>query len=208
MPVQRECAPAEGVLRGLQEDTGLCSWLNCTGWKPHDCQILSRARVVHMLSSGLGLLRQRGVRARWGSGRVRMIPVQLTAPLVARRLRGEGEKPYPSTDVVVVHCHEPLASLLLSIVTHFPIHAALRIFVYEMCAAPAGGLPKSPGHVWPQPWGFLLDVPVRRLALENRGFESAAYLKHIVDATEAGDLADVTLFLQSGWREHSPQMFM
>ena len=98
--------------------------------------------------------------------------------------------PFPNTDIVVARCTEPISEWLPPLVLHLPANVRVRVFLYEMCSDAIFD------RRWAEPWAYWLDIPIMRQPLENRGFESAAYLQHIIQAMRSQDVADATLFLQ------------
>ena len=194
------------VLHVLRWSTPLCASFNCTAWEAapplcdaHQPQI---ERLRRLLPQQVGVFASLAGRSQWGREHVRQ-----RVPLGAgwhSLFSAEDGLHYPSTDLVIARCNEPVSSWLPELLVHFPAHVRLRVFLYETCSSMSTGEGTigRPRYA-SSPWAYWFDVPVVRRAVENRGFESAVYLRHMLWSLEAGDLAERTLFMQAGWREHT-----
>ena len=123
-----------------------------------------------------------------------------------------------SVDIVIVRCEEVVSPWLPRLISHFPHDIKVKVLIGEMCrdkcrrTAPlekhgppsrSAGLHEaceSPRH------HDVLGAKVEHRNFENVGFESAVYIKYIIDNIKSETLADSTLFLQAGWPQHSPRM--
>lgn len=199
------CSALELVLYALRWHTQLCKFVTChETWAPAEClsESQQQQRLRDQLPQQVAQISSLADRAQWGRAHVRV-----RAPLTERwtELFGDqvGGSDYPSTDIVIARCREPVAGWLPGLLLHFPAHARLRVFFYETCSSPSY---REAARRWAQPWAFWLDVPIMRQHVENRGFESAVYLRHMVQAVEQDDVAETTLFLQAGWQEHTRKL--
>ena len=135
---------------------------------------------------------------------------------VARALEPDATKK-ATVDVVIVRCDEPVNHWLPKLVTKFPHDVTLTFSIAEMCKHKCGraGLLKrgrlppgaSPGLVEacesPKVHA-MLGAKVQHLTYDNWGFESAAYLRYILDNYD--QLASSTLFIQAEWQPHAPKL--
>jgi len=197
------CSALDQVLYALRWHTQLCSFLTCSpAWAAPACSGPAAHKLRDQLPQQVAQLSVLGERAPWGRTHVRV-----RVPLGRRWMDQFGGEvagaDYPSTDIVIARCTEPLAGWLPALLLHFPAHARLRVFLYETCSS---AIRPATSRAWAQPWALWLDVPLIRETVENRGFESAVYLRHMVRAVERDDLAETTLFLQAGWQEHTRKL--
>ena len=193
------------VFNVLRWHTRLCAWINCSLWITKPCMVdnTRKLELAAHLREVVAQLQQNSAPLRWGRPNVRRRPQVLSPKLATIQLR-RADLSMPSVDIVVARCKEPVAHWLPPLLGHFSPSTRLRVFLYEVCGSPRNN--RGTPQAWAQPWAFWLDVPIMRVSMENRGFESAVYLRHIIDGLEAHDLANTTLFLQAGWQEHSPRL--
>mmetsp|Transcript_5788 Transcript_5788/g.18075 ORF Transcript_5788/g.18075 Transcript_5788/m.18075 type:complete len:1617 (+) Transcript_5788:79-4929(+) len=192
------------VLYALRHHTQLCRFASCDPqWLPARCDFHPemQQKLRDQLPQHVAQVIHLGERAQWGRMHVR-VRVPLSDQWSRFFSDQVGGARYPSTDIVIARCTEPVATWLPGLLVHFPALARLRIFLYETCSS----LRRSTSQSWATPWAYWLDVPIIRRSVENRGFESAVYLRHMVLAAEADDLAETTLFLQAGWQEHTRKL--
>lgn len=142
-----------------------------------------------------------------------------TRSTIARNLAGSSSIG-ASVDIVIVRCDEEVSPWLPRLVSHFPHDVKVKVVLGEMCQdmcvfqAGVVGSGKAP----PNATGGLIEAcenprqeevlgaKVEHRKFANVGFESAAYIKYIIDNYKTEALADSTLFLQAGWPEHSPRL--
>lgn len=199
------CSAQGLVLYALRWHTQLCKFVTChETWAPAACSLKrhEQQRLRDQLPEQVAQISSLGDRAQWGRSHVR-VRVPLTEQWTELFGDQVGGSDYPSTDIVIARCTEPVAGWLPGLLVHFPAHARLRVFLYETCSSPSR---REAARKWAQPWAFWFDVPVMRQPVENRGFESAVYLRHMVQAVEHDDVAETTLFLQAGWQEHTRKL--
>ena len=138
-----------------------------------------------------------------------------TRSTIARNLAGSSSIG-ASVDIVIVRCDEEVSPWLPRLVSHFPHDVKVKVVLGEMCQdmcvfqAGVVGSGKAP----PIATGGLIEAcenprqeevlgaKVEHRKFANVGFESAAYIKYIIDNYKTEAL-DSTLFLQAGWPEHS-----
>lgn len=127
----------------------------------------------------------------------------------------------PATvDLVISRCTEEIDPWLPRLISHFPHDVQVKVVIAELCAgrcvkmagshssgtAPAGAPPGLAEACVSPRQRSVLGANVVHFINPDVGYESAGYLKYIVDTYKTRSFADSTLFLQAGWQVHSPKM--